>query len=486
MTLKAELKRIRAKYLPYSHWGVLLLAAYVRLAGLGYPSMLIFDETYYVKDAWTLTHLGYEAKWPTMADSMFNLGNVPAFTTDASFVVHPPLGKLLIGLGMNLFGGGNAWGWRIASAVFGIGLVWLVILVARQLLGSRNWASVAGLLVAIDGQALVLSRTALLDGFLAFFVLLAFYSLLRDREHARVQYTLARNGAGTWLLWNRPWLLATSVALGLATSIKWSGLYFAAAFGLYIVVSEVLLRLRYGLRPSVWRGVALPGIVVFVQMFPLYAVSYISTWTGWLTTKGGWDRSSDSNPFIALFNYHRDAYNFHVNLRTPHSYQSNPLEWLYLGRPTSFYYSSLPDGPKCHFANGCSSAITALGNPLIWWGALAALLYLTYHFARYRNRTEGLILLGFAAGWTPWLLYLNRTVFSFYGVVFLPFSVFALVYVLRSLWHRVGSNGFSWRPWIRAYLWLVAAFGLYFLNLAWGFWTPYFYWLAHMWFPSWI
>ena len=39
---------------------VVAVAAATRLVGLAYPHELVFDETYYVKDAWTLMHLGYE------------------------------------------------------------------------------------------------------------------------------------------------------------------------------------------------------------------------------------------------------------------------------------------------------------------------------------------------------------------------------------------------------------------------------------------
>src|ERR1700749_4536074 len=39
---------------------VVLLAAGTRLWNLGNPKTLVFDETFYVKDAYTLSKLGYE------------------------------------------------------------------------------------------------------------------------------------------------------------------------------------------------------------------------------------------------------------------------------------------------------------------------------------------------------------------------------------------------------------------------------------------
>lgn len=79
------------------HWGgplaVTLLAAVLRLWNLGNPQTLVFDETYYVKDAWTLLHLGYESGWPKEPNPAFEAGRVDGFLTDPAFVVHPPLGK---------------------------------------------------------------------------------------------------------------------------------------------------------------------------------------------------------------------------------------------------------------------------------------------------------------------------------------------------------------------------------------------------------
>ncbi len=64
-------------------WGgpiaVTLLAAVLRLWNLGQPHSLVFDETYYVKDSWTLLHLGYEARWPAEANASFNAGEVDGY-----------------------------------------------------------------------------------------------------------------------------------------------------------------------------------------------------------------------------------------------------------------------------------------------------------------------------------------------------------------------------------------------------------------------
>lgn len=161
---------------------VIVLAAALRLWNLGNPHELVFDETFYVKDAWTLFNNGYESTWPDKADARFAAGQTNIFGSDPSFVVHPPLGKWLIALGMAAFGADSSWGWRIVTALIGVLAVALLMLIARRLFGSTLLAVIAGFLFAIDGHAIVMSRVALLDNSVMFFALLGFGAVLLDRD----------------------------------------------------------------------------------------------------------------------------------------------------------------------------------------------------------------------------------------------------------------------------------------------------------------
>ena len=457
---------------------IIALAAFLRLWNLGYPNKLVFDETYYVKDAWTLWNTGAEKSWPQDANVAFEAGHANTFLNDPSFVVHPPLGKWIIGAGMWAFGPDNAFSWRISVALLSIAAVGLIMMVAKILFQTQIWALTAGFLFAIDGHAIVLGRTGLLDSILMFFVLLAFYFLLRHLQ------TRSFDGP----TWRQPWLLAVGATLGAATAVKWSGLYFLAAFGLYVVFSQALDNRKRSeanewIAPSV-----LQAAISFVVMVPIAVATYLASWTGWLVTSGGYDRDSDQNPLVALWKYHQDAYNFHVNLHTPHSYASNPLTWLFAIRPTSFFYEGLSAGQDgCTSNTGCSSAITALGNPLIWWPAAAAVFALIYLFITRKSRVGGLILLGIAAGYLPWLAFMNRTVFQFYAIAFLPWMILALVYVIRMYLHtRTAEELPRAIRMAGGYLGLVFAVSLFFIPIWIGTWTPYWYWHLHMWLPSWI
>lgn len=481
-------RKFRAVFDRWSTWLVVAIAAALRFTNLGYPHSLVFDETYYVKDAISLTATGYEHDWPQTADSSFASGSTPEFLSTGSFVVHPPLGKWLIGLGIRAFGVNNSFGWRFTTALLGTLTVLLVILIAKRLFTSSYWAAGAGFLMAIDGLAIVMSRTALLDGILAFFVALAFYFIIRDRD------------SGATSLWKRPWLLATGAAFGAACATKWSGVYFLAFFAIYLVASDFL---RERKRRNFRIGAQIKdAFSKFVLLVPIAFVVYLLSWTGWLSTNGGYDRNFADDPanrwtglasivplpLQSLWHYHYDAYQFHINLRTPHAYASSPLVWLLQIRPVSFFYQSLDAGHGgCVASDGCSSAITALSNVFIWWAALAAVIFMIYRFFKRHDKTAGLILVGVAAGYLPWLLYLQRTVFQFYIVAFEPFMVLALAYAFAVLWRQTDPDA---RPAaVRTYFTfgvIVVLFSAFFTTVWFGTWVPYWYWLAHMWLGSWI
>ena len=81
-------------------WVMTILAAFIRLPGLGTIRTLIFDETYYVKDAYSQIALGYEGSWAKDTDPAFISGDFSGLSAEGGYVVHPSVGKWLIGLGM--------------------------------------------------------------------------------------------------------------------------------------------------------------------------------------------------------------------------------------------------------------------------------------------------------------------------------------------------------------------------------------------------
>ena len=483
----------------------------LRLVGLANPHSLVFDETFYVKDSWTLLHLGYEGAWPDQADPRFNAGTVDTYTTDPEFVAHPPLGKWIIALGLAVFGAENSLGWRVSTAVVGILAVLLVAVLARTLTRSASLGTIAGLLFAIDGNAIVMSRVALLDNSVMLLALVGFSFVLLDRAwtEARVRrWTDARTAADrdtSWgpALWNRPWLVAAGLAFGLDAGVKWSGFYFLGAFGVYVVVTDVLMRRRAGIENSTASGVLKQGPIDFVLMVPIALAAYVATWSGWLLTKGGYYRdwvqtTADAHWTGALswvpdwaqnlWHYQAAMYGYSINVRDSHPYEASPFGWILMARPTSMYYRGTTLGQDGCGSDACSQAITGLGNPFIWWAGAAAVLYLVYRLARYREWRVGLVLTGLAAGYLPWFLYLDRTIFTFYSIVFQPYVILGLTLVIGLIVGRPTDTTYRRTRGIgivAVFLVVCVAASIYFLPLWTGQMTSFAYWNAHIWLPGW-
>ena len=439
-------------------WVILAAGAILRLWNLGYPHKLVFDETYYVKDAWTLSEVGHELAWPANPNKAFESGDVDGFLDTPSYVVHPPLGKWIIAIGMRIFGAENSFGWRISVAVVGIAMIYLTYAVARRVLDSSRWGLFVAGLFAMDGAAIVMARTGLLDTILAFFALLGFYFLLRDHERHNDSF------------WRRPWLMAMAVALGAATAVKWSGVYFLAAFCLYVVG-------RYAIKTrDVWDTIH-KAVTTFFITVPLALFTYLVSWSGWFFSDGGYGKDADSNPFIALWKYHVNAYNFHVNLTSSHPYEASPFTWLFMVRPTSFFYESC--------GNGCSTAITAIGNPLIWWAGAVAVIATFLGWVTKRDRTSALVLIGLAGGFVPWLFFSERTVFWFYTIAFEVWVLLAIALLLKRT-VELSDKPERVKRWIWVFVWACVAVSIFFVPIWWGTEIPYWFWLAHMWLPSWI
>lgn len=452
------------------------LGAILRFGNLANPKSLVFDETYYVKDAWTLGNTGAERKWPEGFDANFASGEVFGFLPEAAYVVHPPIGKWVIYLGMQLFGADSSFGWRFSVALLGTLAIPLLIFTARALLKSNRFAVAAGFMLALEGQSVVMSRTAVLDGILAFFVLLGFYFFILDQ-----QYWSRRLAAGA-ILGFRPYLLLSAISLGLAAGTKWSGLYFLAAFGLFSVLSDSITRARAG--RSAWPSIP-QGILNALFMLPAATAVYLLGWLGWITGTDGWGRGFKGTWWESLWEYHLNAYRFHTGLSSDHPYESNALQWLISLRPVAFFFEKSPD---CEPLQACTTAITAIPNLAVWIGGLMATAWVLYRFVRKIDLTAGLIAVGFLAGWAPWLIYLERTTFQFYAVVFTPFLILALSYALQRYLRRgyVLRRVAERERAIVSLLALVMLLGVYFASIWMGITVPNWVWQIQIWFPFWV
>ena len=413
---------------------IALISLALRVINLGSIKSFIFDEVYYVDGAHDLLKYGVEVS-----------GSKP------EFIVHPPLGKWMIASGIKVFGD-NPVGWRIATAVVGSLLILLVALVAHKLFRDLLLTGLASALMALDGLALVHSRTSLLDNFLTFFILLATYFFITK------QY---------W------W---TALILGLALATKWSALYFIIAFG--------LIAFYRAFSHHTGKNLVKPTLQRVLQFAVIPVVVYLTSWAGWFATNRGWARDHSTNILNSFIYYHQQMLGFHTGLTEKHPYEANPWSWLFMGRPTSFFYES----PKGCGTSSCSQEVIALGTPLLWWFGIAAIsfiigLWVRSFFTRHFDPAVTIIITGLAAGYLPWLFFQERTVFTFYAIIFEPFLILALVFAVRSILSNFKRSG---EVIVATLFTLIFLNFVYFLPIYLGEVITYDAWQARMWFPSWI
>jgi dolichyl-phosphate-mannose--protein O-mannosyl transferase len=451
-----------------------------RLWDISYPASLVFDEAYYPPEAREILELGYE----------YNRGY--------TFIVHPPLGKLLIAVGEQLFGY-NSFGWRLPSAVAGTIAVVVLTRLARRLTGSTLLGLVAGLLLALDGFSFSLGRIGLLDVFLQMFVVSAVSCLVvdRDRMRQRVRDNAHRVTGNGFRLGPRGWRIAAGVLFGSACAVKWSGIYFLTFFALLSLWWDRSAWREAGVtRPT---GVALrrglPGAAWALGVLPV--LTYLASFTGWFRGENSQGRHwADQHPDTAfrfvpgalrsLWHMHGEWLRFHNGLSTPHPWESGPWSWLVDGRPILLWNPQKltdPDG------NPVIRYILMVGTPTLWFAFAPAMLWLLWRILARRDQAALVTACGIAAGWLTWFVNLDRTMFIFYMAPALPFFVLAVTLALQDVLGPARADALRRQVGLAVvclYVAVVAMSFVFFYPILTGQPLSHAEWAHRMWFPSWF
>jgi dolichyl-phosphate-mannose-protein mannosyltransferase len=393
--------------------GVLtLVAGTLRFVHLGRPDEKVFDEVYYASDGcW---YAGEPYRSCDLEDD-----------TERSWV-HPPLGKMMIALGIDGFGN-RPIGWRVAPAVAGTATVALTGVLAYLLFGTALWGAVGALVAGTEHLLLVQSRVAMLDVFLAMFAVAGFVFLVTDRRR------LDRAPPGGDSLPKprrfRPLLMASGAAFGAAVAVKWSGIT-ALVGALVLAVAWARTRQKEaGADRPVLSALRHEGPMLYLGLALVPVAVYAATWIPWLA-----DRSFSVAEWIGhqgdMLGYHLDLDTVKDNGEPIHPYMSRPWSWFLLLRPVAYFWRGDPD---------CCAEILGMGHPFLFWGAFVILPYLALTWRLRRDWTSGAILVPILAQFVPWLL-VTRPLFLFYMTPVTPFLALGLVSVLRDIAHSHASR----------------------------------------------
>lgn len=414
---------------------ITLIGTLVRFWQLGWRTdrgTPIFDEKYYA----------------VQAAEMLRNGGVED-NQAYGVIVHPPLGKQLIAVGEWLFGY-NPVGWRFASALAGAVCIALIIRAARRLTRSTLLGALAGVLLIADGVSQVMSRIALLDSIQVVFVLGAFLCLLIDRDQVRARLAAAVTaghmtsswaGIPLYARWGR---FSAGVLLGCATAVKWSGAYWVAAFGILCVLWDISARKHYGIRQPVAAVVRRDLLPSLWSLAVIPVATYIASYWAWFASENTWGRHSAEPGGIIPASLRSLADMTFAILRTtagivtdpdnPHPWESKPFAWPLSARPVLFYMAGGDGATGCGAGRtDCVQRILLVGTPAIWWMSLFVLAWALWKAIGRLDWRYAAVLVGYGAGFLPWLLILDRQMYFFYVAPLAPFLILGIVLVLGDI-----------------------------------------------------
>lgn len=384
-------------------WLVAAVAFAVRAVRLDRPPVYVFDEVYYVGDASSLWRSGVERGSP----------------------VHPPLGKWLIGAGIQVFGM-NPTGWRVAAVLAGAVVCAVAAAIAWHWTGRADLALLAGGLCIVDGILFTSSRLAMLDIFEAMFVVLFAHAATLAVLSAAPPGTAAGARAARVLV-SRRWVILAAVWLGLGAATKWSALYCAP-----ILVGVIVWRAVRGddsatarAVRALWGSIGAGAIVV-----ASYLLAYVPTFA--------------TNPALAspmtFLRRQREVAQFHLNLDPVNPYAQPAIDWLAQRHPTGLFVQLCQAGRDTASgvcpdrAQATTVAVVSLANPVVWLAGIVAVIVLIARVVYVREAPVVLALSLIAVRWAPWML--TRDGYSFYAAALTPFLILALICALALLPER--------------------------------------------------
>ena len=369
-----------------------------------YRSGTYFDEIYHARTAYEFLHGLPTYEW-----------------------THPPLGKILIAVGVSIFGM-NPFGWRVVGTLFGVLMLPFIFLFARRLF-KKTWAAgVTCLLFAVDFMHFAQTRIATIDVYITFFIILMYYFMYQyittsyyDKKLYKCLIPLG--------------LCGISTGLGIASKV--TGAYAAA--GLAVIFFWDLYKrykeYRYAcLDPDgSTNGIShadvqnkfkkntlitiLFCIVAFIIIpFVIYTLSYIPFI----------DKYTNENLGLIermLINQKR-MFDYHAYLDATHPFSSTWYQWPIIFRPIYYFSNDV----SATMAEGISS----FGNPLVWWGGIVAFIGTIYYSIREKDRKGVFLIIGYLAQYLPWVM-VSRCTFIYHYFPSVPFLVLMIVFCMYHL-----------------------------------------------------
>ena len=344
-------------------------------------------------------------------------------------VSHPPLGKLILSIGISLFGL-TPFGWRFMGTLFGVLMVPVMWRLAKELFEDDRIALCATAIFAFDFMHFTQTRIATIDTYAVFFILLMYLFMWRWLRDGGLR-DLGLSGL--------------FFALGAAS--KWTCLYAGAGLGVLWLLHWIAEGVRACTAPKInrkqqagvlaqqrsayWR--ALGGNVLFClgAFVALPALVYYLSYTPYGTARGlhGVGMYFTKEYCATVLENQKFMFTYHAGLVSTHPYSAPWWKWVLDIRPILYYLD---------YGEGTVTSIAAFVNPVLCWGGLASLIVCAVCALRRgekRDLRAAFIVVGYLAQLLPWV-FITRITFEYHYFACTVFLALSLAFVFDQLRER--------------------------------------------------
>lgn len=423
----------------------------------GEGAEILFDEQDQVPDKPHWTNSAYFDEIYHARTAYEHVRNISPYEDS-----HPPLGKLIISLGITIFGM-NPFGWRFMGTLVGVLMVPLLYVFLKNLFGKTVVAVCGTALFAFDFMHLTQTRIATIDSYGVFFILAMYYFLYRY---------LALPAGTPFRKCSLP-LFLSGLMFGLGAASKWIVIYGGVGLALLYFIA-LFWKCRdwpktegtprrapwvcKTLLFSVVCFVIIPAVIYIASYLPIAKAEGHETWQEFF--KYIWDNQ------VFMLTYHQ-------GVNAAHPYSSRWYQWIFDVRPILYYMDNSIPGFTTRFAS--------FNNPLVSWGGLLALIATAVQTVRRRCGKGLFIVISFLSQFLPWV-FIGRILFAYHYFPSILFLCFALSYVINDL----VESGHRWKGAVYGLTGTAAGLYALFYPMLVGIQVPtWFTGFFLRWFPSW-